>query len=178
MIAAGYTGQNLRDPQKALAYITLAAANVDVEHMLPPAGFDFWKTAYAKFALWQIMQGAAAAPAAVLPSAEVIQLPQPLEKDECRMRLAEGGQAIYFVPGRALMEKVERYEHGVFAEFVLDDNNPHISFRPAKAGEPAVKLQHGPAGAYLRIPAPVGMTIVDTADTDADDTHGGPDAAA
>src|SRR5215831_20888852 len=92
MIAAGYTGQDLRDPQKALAYITLAAANVDVEHMLPPAGFDFWKTAYAKFALWQIMQGAAAAPAAVLPSAEVIQLPQPLEKDECRMRLAEGGQ--------------------------------------------------------------------------------------
>jgi hypothetical protein len=177
MIAAGYAGQNLRDPQKAHAYIKLAAANVDVEHMLPPAGFDFWKTAYAKFSLWQLMEGVAPA-----PSAEIIQLPQPPEKHTCYMELAEEEKAIY-ITGPAIVETAKKCER-VYVEVNLDNNDPHIRphirFRPAKAGEPAIKLQHGPAGAYLRIPVPAG-TIVDTSrviDTDADDTHGGPDAAA
>ena len=179
MIAAGYTGQNLRDPQKALAYITLAACNADVEYMLPPAGFDFWRTAYTKFALWQIMQGAAPAPAAAVPSAEVIQLPQPPEKHARYVRLAEGGEAVYIGLSREMAGRVKEWEHGIYAEIILDDNNKHIRFRPAEEGEPAVKLQHGPGGAYLRILAPAGTTIVDTSrDSDADDTHGGPDAAA
>jgi len=41
----GFKGQNMRDADRAAAYIAMAANNPCVEKELPPAGTAFWKSA-------------------------------------------------------------------------------------------------------------------------------------
>jgi hypothetical protein len=49
MITDGFTGQGMKEQDKASDYILLAANNPRVEDELPPAGFAFWKAAKFKY---------------------------------------------------------------------------------------------------------------------------------
>jgi hypothetical protein len=55
-IAAGYLGQNMRDPERAEAYIRMAADNPNVEAELPESGRAFWKSARFNYRLWRVIK--------------------------------------------------------------------------------------------------------------------------
>jgi hypothetical protein len=49
----GFTGQNMRDPARAGAYMGLAADNPKVMDELPASGQAFWKSAEFHYRLWK-----------------------------------------------------------------------------------------------------------------------------
>jgi hypothetical protein len=49
----GFTGQNMRDPDRAAAYMGLAADNPRVTDELPASGQAFWKSAEFHYRLWK-----------------------------------------------------------------------------------------------------------------------------
>jgi hypothetical protein len=48
MVSDGYVGQGLNNEEKAADYIVMAADDPNVEQVLPPSGFGFWKIAPRK----------------------------------------------------------------------------------------------------------------------------------
>jgi hypothetical protein len=49
----GFTGQNMRDPDRAKSYIRMAADNPRVMDELPESGMAFWKSASFHYRLWK-----------------------------------------------------------------------------------------------------------------------------
>jgi hypothetical protein len=49
----GFTGQNMRESERAAAYIEMAAENPRVEQELPESGRAFWKSADFHYRLWK-----------------------------------------------------------------------------------------------------------------------------
>jgi hypothetical protein len=48
----GFSGQNMRDPDRAKSYIKMAADNPRVMDELPDSGMAFWKSASFNYRLW------------------------------------------------------------------------------------------------------------------------------
>jgi hypothetical protein len=56
MLSVGYTGQNMRDPERAALYIQIAADTPNVEDDLPETGRSFWKSADFHYRIWKKKQ--------------------------------------------------------------------------------------------------------------------------
>jgi len=56
MLADGYTGQNMDDPDNAELYINMAAENENVSRELPEKGVLFWKSADFNYRKWKVQR--------------------------------------------------------------------------------------------------------------------------
>jgi hypothetical protein len=56
MLAEGYRGQEMEDPERAEKYILLAAADPNVERGLPIRGFGFWDACHFNYRVWKARQ--------------------------------------------------------------------------------------------------------------------------
>jgi hypothetical protein len=78
------------------------------------------------------------------------------------VQIVDGGLAVDVFPGSDMMSNIRTWKFGVQAELNLDSGEePHISIRPAREGEMALKMRHSPVGPFFRIPTPPGLTIAE-----------------
>jgi len=54
MLAEGYVGQGMDDPENAELYINMAAENPNVSNELPEKGHLFWKSASFHYQKWKV----------------------------------------------------------------------------------------------------------------------------
>jgi hypothetical protein len=79
------------------------------------------------------------------------------------VRIADGGLAIDVFPGHDMLSNIRTWRHGVQAELSLEtgDELYSVTIRPAREGEPALKMKYSPAGPFFRIPMPLGVAITE-----------------
>jgi len=56
MVADGFFGQGMYNPEKSEEYILLAADDPDVESKLPVSGFSFWESCEWSWRVWKARQ--------------------------------------------------------------------------------------------------------------------------
>jgi hypothetical protein len=84
-----------------------------------------------------------------------------MKNQPAMVQLVDGGLAVDVFLGSDLMKHIRSWRFGAQAELNLaNGEEPSVSIRPAREGEPALKLQYSPAGPFFRVPTPDRVTII------------------